>query len=285
MKQILILFGLIFILHPTFGQKRLDIPKTRVVESFIKTLPKKIRELDLKDLRTSTDSLNIRIWQTHEVFTINYNNATFSNYKIYTTNEKLVFKTFKISEQISKNIMDSLLVSRVMNLENEDYRGVDGGFVFIEISTKNSYKIVSFWSPSSERSDNCKTVVQILGMLDKTVDTGNLKSEFLNSLSSGSYRWGMTSIRIDRFLDKDVSKTDFYYRAGKRMRRELNITDKTDHWNFPLILVDKKTAKISDLNKYTNKQIAKFEILKPNNNSTAIYGYNGSNGVVLIELK
>ncbi len=286
MKQILTLIILIFLLNPIYGQKNLDIPKNNVIESFMKSLPKNIEKLKLQDLRTSEDSLNIRIWQTHMVFTINQNsNSTFSDYKIFTTNNELVFKSFNFTENISQKIMDSLSVETIMNLKDENYRGIDGSFVFLEISTGSKYKIVSYWSPSSERSNDCETVVEILGMINSTIDSKKLSNDFLNSLSSGSYRWGMTSIRIDRFLDKDVDKTDFYRRAEKKMEKELSITDKTNHWDYPLILVNNMPAMISDLNKYNDKEIAKFEVLKPDNNLIALYGTNGSNGVVLIETK
>lgn len=277
---------MILAFYPIFGQKHFDIPETKAVDSFIETLSKNLKELDLQDLRLSEDSLSIRVWQTHEVFTINQNNAsTISDYKFYTTNKELIFKSFHFSESISQNIMDSLLVAGIWNLKDENYRGIDGSFVFIEISNESKYKVVSYWSPNSERSNDCKTVVQILEMIGNTIDSKKLRSEFLNSLPSGSYRCGMTSIRIDRFLDRDVAKTDFYKKAEEKMKQELSINDKTNHWDYPLILVNNKPAKISDLNQYNNKEIAKLEVLKSDNNLTALYGTSGSNGVVLIELK
>jgi len=286
MKQTLIIILLILVFNPIFGQKHFDIPETKVVDSFIETLSKNLKDFDLQDLRVSEDSLSIRIWQTHEVFTINQNNAsTISDYKFYTTNKELVFKSFQLSESISRNIMDSLLVAGIWNLKDENYRGIDGSFVFIEISTASKYKVVSYWSPNSKRSNDCKTVVQILEMIDNTIDSKKLRNEFLNSLSPGSYRWGMTSIRIDKFLDRDVDKTDFYKKAEDKIKQELSISEKTSHWDYPLILVNNTPAKISDLNQYNDKEIAKFEILKSDNNLTALYGTNGSNGVVLIELK
>ncbi|MCR1026087.1 hypothetical protein NQT66_14790 [Cellulophaga baltica] len=286
MKQILTLIILIFLLNPTYGQKNLDIPENKVIESFMKSLPKKIEKLKLQDLRTSEDSLNIRIWQTHNVFTINQNSdSTFSDYKIFTTNKELVFKSFNFKENISQKIMDSLSVETIMNLKDENYRGIDGSFIFLEISTGSIYKVVSYWSPSSERSNDCEAVVEILSVINTTIDSKKLSNDFLNSLPSGSYRWGMTSVRIDRFLDKAVAKTDFYSRAEKKIEKELSITDKTNHWDYPLILVNNKPAMLSDLNKYNDKEIAKFEVLKPDNNLIVLYGTNGSNGVVLIETK
>lgn len=285
MKQILTITLLIFLLNPTFGQKHLDIPETQVIESFIEALPQNIKEFELKDLRKSVDSLNVRIWQDHEVFTLNYKDSISSDYKIYTVNDELVFKSFNFSKNISKKIMDSLLDAKIKNLKNEKYRGIDGSFVFIEISTRNKYKVVGYWSPRAERSNDCKTVVQILGMLDKSIDSRNLRNEFLNTLPSGDYRWGMTSIKIDRFLDKDISKSDFYSKAEGKIKMELGISEDTNHWDYPLILVNAKPAMISDLNKYKSRQVAKIEVLKPDNNLIAIYGTNGSNGIVIIETK
>ena len=89
----------------------------------------------------------------------------------------------------------------------------------------------------------------------------------------------------DRFLNSGVAKTDFYKKAEDKIKQELKITDKTNKWDYPLILVDNEYSKISDLNKYKDKQISKFEVLKPDNNMIAIYGTNGSNGVVIIETK
>lgn len=285
MKQIVTIILLIFLLKPAFGQKHFDIPETRVIESFTETLPKKLAELDLKDLRGSEDSLNVRIWQNHEVFTINFNDSTFSDYKIYTSDDELVFKTFNLSEKISTNIMDSLTDLDLMGLDNENYRGIDGSFVFIEISTKSKYKIASYWSPVPERSNDCRTVVSILERIDKEIESNKLRKEFLNSLPPGRYRWGMTGIRIDKFLDKDVAKSDFYSLAEEKIKLELSITDNTKHWNYPLIVVDNKPAMLSDLNKYDDNQISNFEIIKSDDELSALYGTKGSNGVVKVETK
>ena len=280
------LMFLILGLNPVFGQKHFDIPETEVVGIFLEKLSKNLKDLDLQDLRTSEDSLSIRIWQEHEVFTINKNNSsTNSDCKFYTTKKEVVYKSFKFSESISRNIMDSLLAAGIWSLKDEYYRGVDGNFIYIEISTKRKYKVVSYWSPDSERSDDCKTVVQILEMIESTTYSQKLRNEFLNSLTPGIYRWGMTSIRIDRFLSRDVVKTDFYQMAQDRIKQELKITSETNHWDYPLILIDNEYATISDLNKYDDKQVSKFEVLKSDNSTRAIYGTNGINGVVIIETK
>ena len=128
----------------------------------------------MKDLQKSTDSLNIRIWQTHTIFTLNYNNSVSSNYKIHTTNDKPTISTTNFSENISRNILDSILDSKLLEVNDDSYRGIDGSFTFIEISTKNKYKVVSFWSPMMKRSDDCKTVVNSLYMISKTINSRKL---------------------------------------------------------------------------------------------------------------
>ncbi|MFT3739831.1 MAG: hypothetical protein QM786_13830 [Breznakibacter sp.] len=285
MKQYLAILFILFFLNPSFGQKKLEIPESQVIHSFIEKLPENLKEFKLADLRVSTDSLNIRIWQSHEIFSINHNNAISSDYTIFTNGDKLIFASFNFTERISNNILDSLLASGIMNLKNENYRGIDGNFVLIEISTKSKYKIVSFWSPNPERSNDCKTVIHILDMLDKTISSTELQNGFLNLLEPGGYRWGMTSIRIDRFLNKGIAKTDFYSQIEEKIKTELNITEETNHWDYPLILVNNKPAKIADLNNYTDRDISKLEIIKPDNELIALYGTNGSNGVVKLETK
>ena len=46
-----------------------------------------------------------------------------------------------------------------------------------------------------------------------------------------------------------------------------------------------KYAEIADLNQFTEEEVSKLEILKPDNMLTALYGTNGLNGVVKLETK
>ena len=298
MKQVITLIILIFLLNPIFGQKHLEVPKTKIIQGFMEELPQRLQELKLKDLRTAKDSLNIRIWQSHKVFTINRNNgSTFSDYNIYTyrldadytinSDSEPFVKSFIFAENISQPILDSFIDAKIMDLKNEDGFGIDGSYVFVEIATKSNYKVVGYWSPYTERIENCKIVVHILEILNNSIDSEKLKNIFLNSLPPGHYGWGMTTIyiHIDKFLDKDIAKTDFYSQVERIFRTVYHITDKTNHWDFPIIILDNKETFISDLNKYKVNQISSIKLLKPGIESVALWGTSGINGVLYIKTK
>jgi len=293
MKQYIAILFIILYFNPSFGQKEIEANKNTVVQRFIQGLPEKLIKFNLKDLQNSKDSIDIRIWQTHTIFTLNYDKSLSSNYKIHTNNNnnnnnnnKPIISTTSISESLTRNILDSILDSKLMEIKDDSYRGIDGSFTFIEISTKNKYKIVSFWSPMNKRNNDCKTVEGNLSMISKTINSEKLINEFKNSLEPGGYRWGMTSIPIDKFLDTDSVKTDFYIMAEEKIKTTLNITNKTNRWEYPLTLINNKPAKIADLNQYSMKDIETFELVNPNNPATtAIYGSRGKNGLIKIETK
>jgi len=107
MKAILIILFLFLILNPVFGQKVFEIPKTDLIDVFFDELPERLEKLKLNDLRSSKDSLIVRIWQSQEVFTISYIDSYSSDYKIFSESDTLGFKSFSFSEELSKSIMDS----------------------------------------------------------------------------------------------------------------------------------------------------------------------------------
>ncbi len=282
--RLLLLFVLVFC-HHLFGQKKVEIAESDVVRHFIEELPKRLNSFDLKDLRSSTDSLNIRIWQPHRIFTLNFADSISSNYKIHAAGEKPISSTYNFSENISKNILDSLSAYRIMELQDENYRGLDGAFVFFEIATKNEYKVVSFWSPSAEKSNDSNSVFHILSMLNRSIGALELQNEFRNSLPPGEYVWGMKSLHMDRFLAEGAFRTDFYDQVEMKIKTELNITEETNHWEYPIVLIDDNPAMIADLNNYTQSEVSKLEILGPDNEELVLYGSRGSKGIVKLETR
>ncbi|WP_417887259.1 hypothetical protein [Zunongwangia sp.] len=286
MKQIstvLVVF-LITLVNPLLAQKSFDIPNSKITERFIENLPNKLGALNLKDLRTSLNSITIRIWKNNEVFTINHNDSTFLDYKLYIKNNELLVRSFKFSEAISQPLLNKLIDAKITDLENDNFRGIDGSFIYIETSTKKKYKIVSFWSPSSERSADNKTLIQILKMLNQAIDSKHLKHHYLNSLSPGNYTWGTSTIRIDSFLDEKIHKTNFYNKAETKIRNKLKITDSTKHWEYPVVFINNSIAKISNLNLYNNEDVTKFKIIPPDMGSV-LYGNMGRNGVIVVDAK
>ncbi|MCU4176237.1 hypothetical protein [Carboxylicivirga sp. N1Y90] len=285
MKQYIILLFIVLFLNPLNGQKKIDLPENKLVHSFVERLPKNLRTLSLKDLRSSSDSINIRIWQTHTVFTLSYNETVSSEYKIHTSNDNPIVSNTSLPKNIAQSLLDSLLECGLMDLHDDKYGGIDGSYVFFELATRDTYKVLSFWSPHAERSADCKVVVSILDIVSRTVDSKKLHAEFFNALPSGGYRWGMTSIHIDQFLDKDAVVSDFYLQVEKKVKAELNITEKTNHWEFPLIYINNKPAMIADINNIINQEVSSIEVIKPDDELIVLYGTRGSNGVVKIETR
>ena len=286
MKYNLLLAFLFSLINISYGQKIIEIPKNDIVENFVNQLPENLTKYGLDDLRNSSGSLDIRIWRTSDIFTLSSGDSLSCNYKIHIENDKPLVTSSDFSENTSWNILDSLISYRIMELQDEPYRGIDGSFVFFEISTTDKYRIFSYWSPQLlSRSEDCKSVVQILNTLDRALNTKKIRDEFLNSLEPGEYRWGMSNIRVDRLLNEEIAKTDFYLIAENRIKKELNIAYGTSHLEYPLVIINGKPASIASLNQYSEKDIVSFNVLKPGNPAIVIYGTNGSNGVVKLETK
>ena len=283
MKNLLTFLLVLSVLSTSKAQKIVEIPQTVVVESFVKNLPATLVKYNLEDLRKSTDSLCIRIWTDNEVFTLSSKDSVHCNYKIHTNQVKPVVLEKSYSGKISQILLDSLVAHNLLNLQDEPHRGLDGSFVFFEISTKTSYKICSFLSPNTQVNENCKNATHILDLIHNTLHTTDLYTEFFNTLESGNYPWGMSTIHVDRFLQKEMQRTDFYVHAENRIRKELNITDSTSPLSFPIVMINQKPASIASLNQYSEKELVRFDIFKPGAESTALYGSRACYGVVILE--
>lgn len=286
MRQLLTLLLLVYSFVTTNGQKHIEIPQSEVVENFVKSTPEKLNKFKLEDLRNSTDSLAIRIWMTNEILTIKSNNSTDYECKFFIYNDRFKLQEKTYSGKLPETFLDSLKSFNFMEIKNDNFRGIDGSFIFFEISTKKNYKICSFWSPESKRNDNCKIAVQTLDLIDKLSNKETLRTEFIENLEPETYSWGIStlSFRIDRFL-ANGAKTDFYISSEHKIRTELNISDCTKHTEYPLIIINDKVAQISDLNRYLQKDILSFEIIKSDNTTKAIYGASGNYGIVKVKTK
>ncbi|RXG23474.1 hypothetical protein DSM00_1088 [Leeuwenhoekiella aequorea] len=279
------LFFFVFLLtiEISYSQKTVILPEKNIDSLFLKKLPEKLKEFQLEDLETSKDSLNIRIWEQHTIFTLNYDSGddVSANYKIYAGGKSPVVATNTIAITQSRKIFDEFKTISFEELSGDSFRGLDGFYIYIEIATKDDYKVISYWSPFHRYCKDCNTIRELHDILSENLDTDKLTSKFINSLEPGGYTWGMSSFQIDHFLNEDVDKTDFYIKAEKKIRDELNITEETNHQNFQLILINKKPAKIADLNSYTLEDIKSYAIL--GKGAIAFYGSSGQNGVLLVE--
>ncbi|MBD0401164.1 hypothetical protein [Flammeovirga sp. EKP202] len=283
MKQLLKTALLFLLLSPVYGQKSVDIPQTKVVEVFMDKLPSKLEAFNLKDLRSSGDAFNVRIWQQHSIFTLNDAQTSSSEYKLHTTSHSPVYTTTAFSNELTADLIAFFKSSEVMQLQNDNTRGIDGSFVYIEIATKEKYKVVSYWSPKASRNKDCKSVVALLDNLYSKVNYDDLVHTFLNSLEPGGYTWGMSTLRIDRFLGDDIEKTDFYNKVEGDIKEQLSVSSTTNRWEYPLVMINGELSKIADLNQYSLEEVKKFDIMKSNAGLQAIYGTSAKHGVVILD--
>lgn len=285
MRKLLALLLIVAALTTAKAQKQMEIPQTDVVAHFVKQIPEHLSRFGLDDLRYTTDSLVIRIWKTNEILTLKASGAKNYQYTFFMKEGNTFVQEKTDRGTLPPSYWEAINSIGFSKIENDNDRGIDGSYVFFEISTQTSYKICSIWSPSAERNANGKRVVQILDLTNEQLKATSLRHEFIENLAPNTYQWGMGTINIDRFLDQKVPKTDFYRSAEERIRRELNITDRTSHQNYPLIIINEKLAHMAALNSYSQKEIVSFEIFKPNSVTAALYGTSGSFGVVKVKTK
>ncbi|MCX2745483.1 TonB-dependent receptor plug domain-containing protein [Mangrovivirga sp. M17] len=283
MRIINTVFFLLLFSNSLFCQKQFNIPDNPKVHNFIEQLPRLLKTHGLEDLRPSEDSLNIRIWQWNSVLTLNVEEETTAEYEVFTTGSEPEMKDTIFNSATSRRLLNSVLQNEVMTVRDDPYKAIDGSMVYLEISTPESYKIVSMWSPASKINQNREKVVKILRDINNEIDTEKIIKDFKVSLEPGTYSWGMTSFSIDKFMSDNQEKTDFYKKAQTKIRKELNINDQTDPADFPLIVINGiPRPSVTDLNQYTESEIESIKILKKDDGSTSLYGTRAKNGVVLV---
>lgn len=279
MKYLLACCFIMMLFNKSYAQAENE--DDRLVKIFLKNLPKTLKYFGLKDLRDSKDTLNIRIWQQG---IINLN-STNPNYQICISGEERTCKVFEIPKSTSTALMKTLISLNLFKLKNDSYRGIDGTDVTIEIVHDGIYRAFSYWSPNAKRNETSRNVFNILNTVNQKLNINDLNTRFLQTLKPGTYPWDMTSIYIDRFLSNNVKKTDFYLVVKNRIKLELNVDENSSATHFPLILINNSKAQISDLNKYSNKDLIECNILKPGVSSSNLYGARANYGVVLVKMK
>ena len=275
----------LFFCNSLISQKKIERSENPITVNFEKHLSDKLIRFDLKDLRKTTDSFNIRIWKNHEIYTLNYADTASSSYKIFTRGNDSAIGTTIFSSELSKEVYDKILEKDLNQITGDSYRGIDGSLVYVELATPTTYRMVSYWSPYYRNCEGCYTLNSLLNTINETVDAKKLRNEYLNSLKPGGYGWGMSGIQIDRFLDSAIKKTDFYTRAEEEVRKEFSITNATNHWKYPGVIINGKPAKIEDLNLYTNADVEKLQLLKKDDASNVLYGTLGTYGLILLKTK
>lgn len=270
----------------TTAQKAIEVPQNNRDQSFFKNLPNDLKKFNLEDLTKTKDSLYIRVWRSNEIIEVKQSKGIYSATLInWINHQPIISKRKEFSSDTSKLLMDSLLANNIHQIPDDTYEGIDGAYITFEVSTPESYRIYSYWSPSEARGQNSKDVMRLVSLIDNVLNSKTHRTHFLEELEPGTYAWGMTDLRIDRFLAAHETKSTLYNTIEKRLKKELKITEESSHRDFPVILINGKPAYLKDVNKYETVDIKNIEIVTNKIVATALYGKKGVNGAVLIETK
>lgn len=268
-------------------QKMIEIPDNEIIKTFIENLPDKLATFNLNNLQESTDSLTVRVWRPQMITTLNFGSEPYCNEKLFirgSSKDSLIIKDIDYSTQVLDSLSQYINQDDIINLNSLIRIGVDIDHIIIEIATPNLYKVINYVPFPKYISDNSRKLTYLIdGILDGNLNASDRYSDFIGTVEPGEYRLGSSIIRTDHF-PTDIEKKDFYLYAENEIRREFNITDSSDYTKYPYIFIDSESSYLLDLNKYTNKDIESFTILK-GNEASAIYGAKivSAGGVVVVE--
>lgn len=280
------LIAFLLLLLPIMGncQKTIETPENT---SIFNNLQLSLGKYNLDDLSSSKDSLRIRVWMGNNIVELKVNDITSTNLILSIPSNKepkSIVKSYSFDSSTAQILCDSLIHKGIMNLAGDSYRGIDGQFYLFEVSTPEKYRLSSYWSSDKNRSQDNREIIKMLTDIHNILDIKTHQKEFYNSLESGTYRIGMSTIRKDQFLDKDIPKSSLYTFVEKRMREELGIDNKTCCLKYPLFIMDNQICFFKDINNKEYSQTKKITLLAGSEPSTiALYGSSASYGIVIIE--
>jgi len=220
-----IFIGITFFSTTVFGQteKIINIPTHKNYKSEVDTslwFKSKVdlaRQINLKDLQTSSDTFHFRFWtdiQAVDLWTIDYNlyYGAVTNYAQRYDDKLLrkgVYKIGKIySNQVTLdsskarqlfNIIDKL---SIVNIPSDDKvngwkQGFDGEEFLIEVSSPNQYNFKTYWTPRifADTLKEAKQIQTFVGYLYTDFNIYNYYQKL--KLPQGSYqRNGIQGIEI-----------------------------------------------------------------------------------------
>lgn len=272
-----------------FCQKYIEIPDNGIDSVRFNNIKEGLSKFSFDDLTTSSDSLRIRIWMRHNIVELKYGDnisAQLTSWIYpYNSNGKPIIHSRTFDFKTSKILLDSLIFYNALDLEDEQFIGIDGTNYMFEISTPNKYRLYSYWSPTLTRSQNSKNAVILLNLIRDILYLNVIEYAFIESLEPGIYKWGMSTIEVDNFISEQDNRSSLYEFIEDKMRKELAIDEHTCRTEFPLIMIDDKRCFLNDINKYEYSQIDDITFITRNDYALAVYGTRGENGVILIKTK
>lgn len=280
---------LLLVLMPLIGncKKTIEIPHSRTDSLHFKYIQKSLDKYNLEDLSLSEDSLRIRIWMGANIVDIKASPNPSANLILsIQSNEvsKSIVKSYSVAPSKVQILCDSLIHKGIVDLAGDQFYGIDGRYYLFEVATRDQYRLYSYWSPDAKRSESNQQIVKILSDINTLLDIKNYQQMFYNSLESGTYRIGMSTVRKDQLLSDTTPKSSLYSYIEKKMREELGIDENTNYFKYPLLLVDNQICFLKEINNKEYNQVKSITVLPANEPSkTALYGANGINGVIIVE--
>jgi TonB-dependent SusC/RagA subfamily outer membrane receptor len=189
-------------------------------------------------------------------------------------------KTYKTSKPLSGDTV-AILVRKALGLGLLEIKGNEARMIDSFVSN------ISIKQISEERSislaigvpndKNSERAAEIIGLLSSELNVTNNLHWFLNTLPSGVYSVGMSSVRVHE-LGAVGGKRSSLYLAHEELFKQGRIL-------IPLYLINGKIVEPVELNNYELKDIETQEVMKEGAQASALYGAAGANGVVLLKTK
>ena len=292
---------LLMIFGQVQAQKTITIPNNRYDWGFYARLPEELDKLQLRDLTQSKNTINIRIWNRIHVIDIGKSQGTSwvtLTTRLKTSDKKnLVYKTKNYAPETSQALLDNLIDYKILDIPNDTYRGIGGHLVYFEVSTPDTYRVYSYWSPKLGRSkvnmESFKNAEKVANLLKHTYQILKPSENFealVNSLTPGHYNWGMLGVQIEELLPDQAFKSSLYQEVEHLIKENFNMQKVTNRierpygTKFPLLLIDGKPNYLASLNQYEMKEVKKINVIT-DPTKTLLYGSLGKDrGIIQIAL-
>jgi TonB-dependent SusC/RagA subfamily outer membrane receptor len=189
-------------------------------------------------------------------------------------------KTYKTSKPLSGDTV-AILVRKALGLglleiKGNEARMIDGFVSNISIKQISEERSIrrAIGVPNDKNSERA---AEIIGLLSSELNVTNNLHGFLNTLPSGVYSVGMSSVRVHELGAVEGRKSSLYLAHEESFKQ--------DRLDVPLYLINGKVVEPMELNKYELKDIESEDVMKKGAAASALYGAGGANGVVLLRTK
>tara|TARA_R100000935_G_scaffold48814_2_gene73569 strand:- start:530 stop:1336 length:807 start_codon:yes stop_codon:yes gene_type:complete len=260
------LFILLIISTNIYCQKRIEISENIISKRFYENLDSLNYKYDLKDLRDSNE-LAIRIWKDNEVILLEEN----SKYIFKTSNGlKDIIEKKNFENKINNDSLYKVFETNSGFDKKNEHHYIDAFPTTIELNSPESYRIISYY-----KNEKLEEIIQ---NIRKENSINELRKEIVDNLPAGSYRMGMTSLKID-YLPKE-DKSNFYKKLEPEISAKLKVSEKTNPIEMPLIIINNEPHYFEDLNNLSLSDVKDYEII--NDNRKFLYGTRGKFGIIKV---